>query len=75
MDKYGGAEHLDAGGEQHEAQLAATEHYVEYDAEGRVIKGLEKAKARSKYEEDIYPQNHKSVWGSFWQDGQWGYSW
>ena len=75
LDKYGGAEHLDAGGEAHEAQLAATEHYVEYDAEGRVIKGLEKAKARSKYDEDIYPQNHQSVWGSYWRDGQWGYAW
>lgn len=74
LRKYGGAEHLDAGGEAHEAQLGATEHYVEYDAEGRVIKGLEKAAARSKYDEDVYPSNHSSVWGSFWTDGQWGYA-
>ena len=25
-------------------------------------------------EEDVMTQNHKAVWGSFWQSGQWGYS-
>lgn len=53
--------------------LKATEAYVEYDASGRVIRGQE-VKARSRYEEDIYPGNHKSVWGSYWIDGQWGYA-
>lgn len=28
---------------------------------------------RSKYEEDIYINNHTSVWGSWWKDHQWGY--
>lgn len=28
---------------------------------------------RSKYEEDIYPNNHSSVWGSYWHAGQWGF--
>lgn len=28
---------------------------------------------RSKYEEDVHPSNHTSVWGSFWQNGQWGF--
>lgn len=28
---------------------------------------------RSRYEEDVYPGNHTSVWGSYWHDGQWGY--
>ncbi|KAI5631490.1 pre-mRNA splicing prp18-interacting factor domain-containing protein [Phthorimaea operculella] len=27
----------------------------------------------SKYEEDVMINNHTSVWGSFWKDGQWGY--
>lgn len=30
--------------------------------------------ARSKYEEDVHPGNHTSVWGSWWHDGQWGYA-
>lgn len=28
---------------------------------------------RSKYEEDVYINNHTSVWGSWWKDHQWGY--
>lgn len=39
-----------------------------------MIKGQEKAIARSKYLEDQHPGNHKSVWGSFWRRGQWGYA-
>lgn len=53
--------------------LAQTEQYVEYDAAGRVIKGQE-VKARSRYEEDVYINNHSSVWGSWWSDGTWGYA-
>jgi hypothetical protein len=33
----------------------------------------EKALPRSKYEEDVYINNHTSVWGSWWKDHQWGY--
>mmetsp|Transcript_8584 Transcript_8584/g.24666 ORF Transcript_8584/g.24666 Transcript_8584/m.24666 type:complete len:547 (-) Transcript_8584:75-1715(-) len=50
-----------------------TEKYVEYDRAGRLIKGTE-SKATSKYEEDVYINNHTSVWGSWWQDGQWGFT-
>lgn len=28
---------------------------------------------KSKYEEDVYINNHTSVWGSWWKDHQWGY--
>jgi pre-mRNA-processing factor SLU7 len=28
---------------------------------------------KSKYEEDIYINNHTTVWGSWWKDHQWGY--
>lgn len=31
-------------------------------------------KARSRYEEDVHPNNHTSVWGSWWRDGAWGYA-
>lgn len=53
--------------------LGQTEHYVEYDRMGRVVKGQE-VKAKSRYEEDVYLNNHTSVWGSWWKDGVWGYA-
>jgi hypothetical protein len=28
---------------------------------------------KSKYEEDVFINNHTSVWGSWWKDHQWGY--
>ena len=28
---------------------------------------------KSKYEEDVYINNHTTVWGSWWRDHQWGY--
>lgn len=28
---------------------------------------------RSRYEEDVHPSNHTSVWGSYWEAGEWGY--
>ena len=34
------------------------EHYVEYSRLGNVIKGQEKAVAKSRYEEDVYINNH-----------------
>mmetsp|Transcript_1021 Transcript_1021/g.1652 ORF Transcript_1021/g.1652 Transcript_1021/m.1652 type:complete len:544 (+) Transcript_1021:212-1843(+) len=53
--------------------LQGTEKYVEYDRLGRVVKGQEN-QVRSRYEEDVHPGNHTSVWGSWWGDGQWGYA-
>lgn len=53
--------------------LGQTERYVEYDATGRVIKGQD-IKAHSRYEEDVHPNNHTSVWGSWWEAGAWGYA-
>ncbi|UPR00277.1 pre-mRNA-processing factor SLU7 [Chloropicon primus] len=50
-----------------------TERYVEYNRRGQVVKG-EEAKVTSRYEEDVFVNNHKSVWGSWWQDGVWGYA-
>lgn len=40
---------------------------------GQVIKGQE-AVVRSRYDEDVFPGNHSSVWGSYWADGKWGYA-
>ncbi|EPQ29666.1 uncharacterized protein PFL1_02886 [Pseudozyma flocculosa PF-1] len=73
LEKYGGAEHFDAL--PRELLAGQTENYVEYNQSGKVIKGLERAKARTKYEEDVLDNNHTAVWGS-WYDlnsAQWGY--
>ncbi|KAK7922853.1 hypothetical protein WMY93_009755 [Mugilogobius chulae] len=71
LEKYGGQEHLDAP--PRELLLAQTEDYVEYSRHGAVLKGQEKAVARSKYEEDVLINNHTCIWGSYWKDGFWGY--
>lgn len=34
------------------------EEYVEYSRHGTVLKGQEKAKIKSRYEEDVYINNH-----------------
>nr|XP_006823575.1 PREDICTED: pre-mRNA-splicing factor SLU7-like isoform X2 [Saccoglossus kowalevskii] len=71
LETYGGEEHLEAPSNQ--LLLAQTEDYVEYSRHGTILKGQEKAKIKSKYEEDININNHTSVWGSFWKAGNWGY--
>lgn len=71
LEKYGGEEHLQAPPKS--LLLAQTEDYIEYSRSGKIIKGQEKEIVRSKYEEDVYLNNHTSVWGSFWRNGQWGY--
>lgn len=71
IDRYGGEEHLEAPSKS--LLLAQTEHYVEYSRYGKIVKGQDRQIIRSKYEEDVYPNNHMSVWGSYWQDGKWGY--
>jgi pre-mRNA-processing factor SLU7 len=55
--------------------LGQTEAYVEYTRDGRVLKGMAKAPTRTKYEEDVYLNNHTSVFGSYYSRvrGHWGY--
>ncbi|KAM0966636.1 hypothetical protein ACFX2J_022177 [Malus domestica] len=71
MEKYGNA----ATEEQllKELLLGQSENQVEYDRAGRVVRGMETSLPKSKYEEDVYINNHTSVWGSWWKDHQWGY--
>ncbi|XWS39187.1 hypothetical protein CRYUN_Cryun18bG0028100 [Craigia yunnanensis] len=71
MEKYGNAateEELPM-----ELLLGQSERQVEYDRAGRVIKGMETSLPKSKYEEEVFINNHTSVWGSWWKDHQWGY--
>ena len=71
LEKYGGAEHLEALPK--ELIFAQTERYVEYNRYGNVVKTQEKAEIKSKYIENELVNNHQSVWGSFYKDGKWGY--
>uniref|UniRef100_A0A7N1A7G0 Pre-mRNA-splicing factor SLU7 n=2 Tax=Kalanchoe fedtschenkoi TaxID=63787 RepID=A0A7N1A7G0_KALFE len=71
LEKYGNAateENISK-----ELLLGQSERQVEYDRTGRIIQGQEEVIPRSKYEEDVYINNHTSVWGSWWKDHQWGY--
>lgn len=71
MSKYGGEQYLQ---KPTELDLVQTEAYVEYGPDGRIIGGKEKAIPKSAYEEDVYVNGHSTVWGSYWQDGKWGYA-
>nr|XP_023029926.1 pre-mRNA-splicing factor Slu7-like [Leptinotarsa decemlineata] len=71
LERYGGEEHLQELPRC--LLLAQTECYIEYSRSGKIIKGAEKEVIKSKYEEDVYINNHTSVWGSYWHGGQWGY--
>ena len=55
------------------AAITENEQYVEYDESGDV-KGAPKVIAKSKYPEDVFVNNHSSVWGSWWSNFQWGYA-
>ncbi|OQS00470.1 hypothetical protein ACHHYP_03562 [Achlya hypogyna] len=72
IDKYG----AQTPAPPKELLLAATESYVEYSRDGRVVKGIEKAPAKSKYLEDVLENNHTSVWGSWYDRAAraWGFA-
>lgn len=71
LERYGGENHLQPS-EMRNLAVIESEQYVEYDESG-AIKGAPKAAAKSKYPEDIFINNHTSVWGSWWFNFQWGY--
>jgi len=50
LAKYGGEEHLKT--QPVELLIAQTENYVEYSRTGKVIKGVERAPVKSRFEED-----------------------
>ncbi|KAJ4358508.1 mRNA splicing protein [Didymosphaeria variabile] len=72
LDKYGGQEKFNDD-TLRRAGVTENERFVEYDERG-LIKGAPKVKAKSKYPEDVYINNHTSVWGSWWASFQWGYA-
>mmetsp|Transcript_8679 Transcript_8679/g.22403 ORF Transcript_8679/g.22403 Transcript_8679/m.22403 type:complete len:551 (+) Transcript_8679:68-1720(+) len=69
-EKYGNAANKDTMDAR--LLLGQTERYTEYNQRGQLIVG-EETKVVSRYEEDVLINNHKAVWGSWWEDGVWGY--
>ncbi|KAI9473067.1 pre-mRNA-splicing factor Slu7-like protein [Coemansia mojavensis] len=69
LAEYGGEEHLQAPPPE---LLQQSEQYVEYSRTGQLVSGNAAAQPK-RYREDIYPLNHSSVFGSWWDDGKWGY--
>ena len=72
FEKYGGEQHLQPL-QLRDMTVVENEKFVEYDEAG-APKGAPKTNAKSKYTEDIFTQNHTSVWGSWWSNFQWGYA-
>lgn len=72
LQKYGGEQHLQPS-QLRDMAVVENERYVEYDETG-AIKGAPKVEAKSKYTEDVFLNNHASVWGSWWSNFQWGYA-
>ncbi|UJR09489.1 hypothetical protein I4U23_013727 [Adineta vaga] len=73
VERYGGEEHLNSIPRELVVE-AQTEQYVEYNRFGKVIKGDQRATIKSKYVEDVYENEHTSIWGSYWQNHRWGYA-
>ncbi len=72
LEKYGGEQHLQPS-QLRDMAVIENERYVEYDETG-AIKGAPKTEAKSKYPEDVFLNNHTSVWGSWWSNFRWGYA-
>jgi len=72
LAKYGGEEHLQAP--PIENSVIESERYVEYSPSGQLVKGKTSTIPKSKYKEDIFNNNHTSVWGSWWSNFRWGYA-
>ncbi|KAM0816553.1 putative Pre-mRNA-splicing factor SLU7 [Seiridium cardinale] len=72
QEKYGGDVHAMPAALKDMA-VTESESFVEYDEAG-LIKGAPRASAKSKYAEDVFINNHTSVFGSWWSNFKWGYA-
>lgn len=73
FDKYGGEEHLLSAEAADKLRYAQSEDYTLYTRAGTEVRGASAAPRRSRWEEDVLVNNHTEVWGSWWEDGKWGY--
>lgn len=67
--RYGGEEFVP------QEQITETEVYYEYSVDGKIKKETQQfGRIKSRYPEDVYINDHTSVWGSWWnQYLGWGY--
>ena len=72
-EKYGAGSDNVMPAALREMAITESEAFVEYDESG-LIKGAPRKAAKSKYAEDVFTNNHMSVWGSWWSNFQWGYA-
>ena len=72
LEKYGGDQNQQSS-QMWDGTVLENERYQEYDETGSV-KGAPRPSPKSKYPEDVFINNHSSVWGSWWKDFQWGYA-
>ncbi|ODA78555.1 hypothetical protein RJ55_05936 [Drechmeria coniospora] len=72
LEKYGGGEQKKMPASLRSMTITESETFVEYDEAG-LIKGAHLQAAKSKYAEDVFINNHISVWGSWWFNFKWGY--
>lgn len=72
LEKYGGEQHLQPS-QLRDLAVVESDRYVEYDETG-AIRGAANREAKSKYSEDVFLNNHASVWGSWWSNFKWGYA-
>lgn len=71
LEKYGGQDHSKP--DKAIDSVEQTEVYIEYNSEGKVLSRVKEVVPASKYPEDILDKNHKSIWGSYYKNGEWGY--
>lgn len=59
-----------------ELMNATNDQYVEYNRDGTILHGRERALMKSKYEEDLLNGNHTKIWGSWYcsDKHRWGYA-
>ena len=73
QQRYGGSQHF---ADRIEDLIASKEQYEEYDENGKIVnRHLSAKQGKSKYPEDVYPQDHTNVWGSWWnKELGWGFA-
>jgi len=75
LSEYGGEEHVLSI--PMEMLYGQTEEYKEYAPDGSLLPKYDTAPitARSRYREDLFINNHTTVWGSYYDKltGKWGY--
>ena len=67
FEKYLGSDASPAPAMDPRLRLGQTEVFREYTADGRLVRGPTELKVATKYEEDVYINNHTEVWGSFYR--------